>query len=136
MVAYKLTMITSEVTRISKQASLHLVTDMNRRVLNRAIILTPVDTSNLKAHNKQRIKQTGLLTIGEIFNDANYAAAVHNGTKARVIVPKNKKVLRFEIHGEVVFAKRVKLKARKGRPWLYRALVEVAGRDGWTVTKR
>lgn len=135
MVAYKLTINKTEVNRIAKAAAMKVVTDTVRRVLNRAIVGTPVHHGNLRAHNQQRVRQVGLRAIGEVFNDAVYAHAIHKGLPEQTITAKVKKVLRFEINGEVIFAKRVKLPATKGRPWLYRALVEVAGREGYTITK-
>jgi hypothetical protein len=63
---------------------------------------------------------------------ASYAAAVHNGRRPRVIVPKRVSVLRFAVAqgqktggAEVVFSKRSRQKAVKGNPFLVRALRQV-----------
>lgn len=111
-----------------------VVTDTTRRVFNRAIVLTPVRTGNLRAQNKSRVYTRGSAAIGEIWNDTEYAAAVHDGTRAHDIVPRRAKALRFVVGGRVVFAKRVHKKATRGRPWLTRALQEVAAPDGYRIT--
>lgn len=120
---------------VALDAAERLVTDTTRRVFNRAIVLTPVDTGNLRAQNNMRVQRTATGALGEVFNDTTYAAAVHNGSKAYTIRPKRKKALRWVGKGgEVVFAKSARHKATRGRPWLTRALTEVAGAEGFTVT--
>lgn len=115
-------------------AAFREVTNVTRRVFSRANVLTPVDTGNLRAHNQMRVHRAGNTTTGEIFNDTAYARAVHGGSKAVVIVPRTKKVLRFVVDGEVVFARRVTIPARRGRPWLLRALKEVGAQFGYQVS--
>lgn len=133
--------ITLTVDRVAAQAvaldtSLAVVTDVTRRVLNRAIVLTPVRTGNLRAHNAMRVLKTGPTQVtGEVFNDTSYAAAVHNGTRAYVVRPVRRKALRWVSKGgDVVFAKSARIPARRGRPWLTRALQEVAIPAGFTVS--
>ncbi len=58
-----------------------------------------------------------------------YARAVHDGRPALTIFPKNGKALKFKIGGKDVFAKRVRQKARTGRPFLRDAVGELR-RDG------
>ena len=64
---------------------------------------TPVDTGRLR----------GSIVIEEIDNgfiigtNVEYAEDVELGTPPHLIVPKNKKALKFEINGETVFATRV-----------------------------
>lgn len=135
MVAYRLKMNLAEVNRINRAAAVKVATDTTRRVLNRAIIGTPVRHGYLRSHNQMRVRESGLIATGEVFNIARYAKAVHDGRPAKVIRPKHKKVLRFEIGGEVVFAKSVRVKATRGRPWLFRALTDVAGKEGWKITR-
>lgn len=110
-----------------------LVTDTTRRVFNRANILTPVDTGRLRAGNQFRVRREASRVVGEVFNNTAYARAVHDGSKAHTIRPKRRKALRFVIGGEVVFARSVRMPARRGRPWIARALKEIAGREGYTV---
>ena len=111
------------------------VTDVTRRVLNRAIILTPVDTGNLRASNQMRVRQQGTKIVGEVINPVTYSGPVHDGSRAYVVRPRRRKALRFVVGGQVVFAKSARIPARRGRPWLLRAMREVAGSLGWTVTE-
>jgi len=111
-----------------------LVTEVLRQSLNRATVLTPVDFGNLRAHNRQRMAVRPQQVYGELFNDADYAAAVHNGHKAYTIRPRKKKALKFVIDGEVVFARKVRMPATKGRPFLATAVREVATAHGFTWT--
>ena len=135
MAVYRLYLDVAEIKRIGLAEAQREATDMCRRVLNRGNVLTPVDTGNLRGHNQMRVQRQGLMAIGEVFNEAEYAKAVHDGTKAYTIRPKHKKALRFEINGEVVFATRVNMPARRGRPWLERALMEVARPAGYRIKK-
>lgn len=109
------------------------VVRVTRRVFNRGNVLTPVRFGNLRAQNKMRTRRATL--TGEIWNAAEYAEAVHNGTQAYTVVPVKRKALRFVVDGQVVFAKRVRIPARRGRPFLYRALQEIAGQTGYTISK-
>lgn len=112
-----------------------LVTDVTRRVFNRAIVLTPVRTGNLRAQNNMRVQRTAKGALGEVFNDTEYAAAVHNGNKAYTVRPRHRKALRWlSKSGDVVFAKSARIPARRGRPWLTRALMEVAGPAGFSLS--
>lgn len=53
---------------------------------------------------------------------APYGPAIHNGARARVIVPRNRKALRWVAGGKFVFAKRVNWPGIKADPFLYQAL--------------
>jgi hypothetical protein len=132
--AFTLTVNAAAANRVAMAAALALVTDTTRRVLNRATVLTPVDTGRLRAGNQMRVSTSGTRALGEVFNNTEYAEAVHDGTRSHVIVPRRKKALRFVVDGEVVFARKVTIPARKGRPWLSRALVEIAVPQGYVVT--
>jgi len=135
-IAFSLTVNESAARAVALDAAGLLVVDVTRRVLNRAIVLTPVDTGTLRAANNSRILRTPHSVTGEIFNDTAYAAAVHNGNRAYTVRPRTAKALRWTTAGgDVVFAKSARHKARRGRPWLYRALVEVAGPAGFSIAK-
>ena len=71
---------------------------------------------------------------GEVEYTADYAAAVHNGTRPRVIVPRRGRSLRFQVGGRTVYARRVNHPGTPARPYLATALQEVAGRAGFTVS--
>jgi hypothetical protein len=133
--AFTLRIDAGTANKVAMAAALALVTDTTRRVLNRATVLTPVDQGRLRAGNQMRVTQSGTRVMGEVFNDTAYAKAVHDGTAAHTVRPRTKKVLRFVVDGEVVFARHANIPARKGRPWLYRALVEIAVPQGYVVTK-
>lgn len=152
-------------TRVALAAATREVTDTTRRVYNRAIVLTPVDTGNLRGQNKMRVLAPhGRQVTGEVFNETSYAAAVHDGHAAYTVRPKPKiitvrakkgqalrfkvggkvifrrsvrmqKPLRFVIGGRVVYAQSARIPAQRGRPWIYRALVEVAGPRGYKITR-
>ncbi len=147
--SYTLNLDVAQCQAISGDYAFQLVTDTTRRTLNRAIVLTPVRFGNLRGGNRHRVLRRSVsVTTGEVFNEIEYAAAVHDGSKAYTIRPKRKWArtkpkrggkrrrasLRFVVNGEVVFAKSVRMPARRGRPWLLRALREVAGPDGYRIT--
>jgi hypothetical protein len=130
---YTLTLDRGDINRLALTEAQREVTDVTRRVLNRANVLTPVKTGNLRAHNQSRVRVEGLIAVGEVFNETTYALAVHDGTKAHTIRPVRKKALRFVVGGDVVFAKSANIPARRGRPWLLRALTEVALPQGYRL---
>jgi hypothetical protein len=103
------------------------------KVLNRARVLTPVDTGNLRASHQFKIKNSGNSITGEVFTNVNYALAVHEGRRALTIYPKNKQALAFRWHGRQYVRKSVHQPARRGRPWLRTALREVAATEGWKM---
>lgn len=60
-----------------------------------------------------------------VIADTDYALFVHQGTGPHLIVPRNAKVLRFEVDGTAVFAGKVKHPGTEAQPWLLRALEQV-----------
>lgn len=111
-----------------------LVNKVTRQTLNRSAVLCPVDTGRLRASGSMRIAERGSAVVGEVEYTADYAAAVHNGTRPRVIVPRRGRYLRFRVGGRTVYARRVNHPGTPARPYLATALVEVAGRAGFTVS--
>ena len=109
------------------------VADMTRATFNRANVLTPVDTGRLRVGNNMRVYTAGLIAYGEVFNQVEYAAAVHNGARPRKIVPRTKKALKFTVNGQTIFAKSVNWPGMRPQPWLTKAMVETAPRYGFTV---
>lgn len=104
------------------------------RVLNRAKVLTPVDTGNLRASHQFRIKTSSNKVLGEVFTNVKYALPVHQGRGALVIRPKSKQALAFVWHGRPMVRRSVFQPARKGRPWMSDALKEVAAQQGYKVS--
>jgi hypothetical protein len=109
------------------------VADMTRATFNRANVLTPVDTGRLRVGNSMRLYTAGLVAYGEVFNQVEYAAAVHNGARPRKIVPRSKKALKFTMNGRTVFASSVDWPGTRPQPWLSTAMVETAPRYGFTI---
>lgn len=83
--------------------------DVGRAVLKEARNSAPVKTGKYRDEIIYDPKTK------EVRAEAPYSAALEYGVQARIIVPKNKKVLKFEIGGETVFATKVEQKARPGR---------------------
>lgn len=119
---------------VSRDAASKLVTKGTRLVFNRSQILVPVDTGLLRASGSTDITGNSRVVKGTITYTTRYAAAVHNGRGPLTIRPRRKRgVLKFEIDGKVIFAKSVFQPARKGRPYLLRALQEKAPPLGFSV---
>ena len=113
-----------------------LVTRTTRRTFNRSQILCPVDTGYLRASGGFRVHRVARSWRGEIEYTARYAAAVHNGRRALTIRSSTGKALRFIVDGQVVYAQAVHQPARAARPFLSRALAEVALPAGFRVINR
>jgi hypothetical protein len=113
-----------------------LVTRTTRRTFNRSQILCPVDTGYLRASGGLRVHRVARSWRGEIEYTARYAAAVHNGRRALTIRSSTGKALRFIVDGQVVYAQAVHQPARAARPFLSRALAEVALPAGFRVINR
>lgn len=109
------------------------VTKVTLKVLNRAKVLTPVDTGNLRASHQMRLMSSSLKVRGEVFTKVKYALPVHQGRGAIVIRPKTKKALSFVWHGLPMVRRSVFQPARRGRPWLTDALREVAASEGYKM---
>lgn len=112
------------------------VVDMCRRVMNQAIVNCPVDMGFMRGqHTIGAVVVEPTRVVGGVENNAEYAAAVHDGTEARTIRPRNKKALKFKIGSRVVFARSVRLPRRQGRPWLRDAARAVAQSNGWNFDR-
>lgn len=117
--------------RIAREDAGRLVLSTTRRVYNRAKVLAPVDTGNLRAAHSWTVKLVAGKPTGRVENRVNYALPVHNGRRAIVIRPRRRKALRFVINGRVVFARWVHQPSRRPKPWLNTALVQVAVPQGF-----
>ena len=82
----------------------------------------PVDSGNLK--NNISPDKTGMVTI--VTSHADYSKAVHDGTKAYDIFPRNKKALMWE--GAKHPVKKVHHKAKSANPFMARALSKATPR--------
>lgn len=107
------------------------------QVLSRAKILAPVDTGRLRSSGRiQYSSFFGFRPKATIIFAVDYAEFVNNGTRPHIIRPKNAKVLRFTVGGQVVYAKVVHHPGTKAKPFLDRAVREVMGGiAGWNVVQ-
>lgn len=131
---------------VAREDAVRRITTFCRKTQNQAIIDCPVDTGNLRGHHRMRVKQAARTVQGEVYNDAKYAAAVHNGSKPHVIAgrrvrrPTRKrksrgpKTLKFTVGGKVIYRRRVNHPGSKGRPWLRDAAKKVAEAEGFLWT--
>lgn len=114
------------------------VAEATRLTQNRAKALTPVDTGLLRSANFIRIRTLGKRTVGEVYNNTDYALPVHEGWRRTApIKPIKGSALKFRIGGRTVIVAAVNTPASyPGRPWLRRALFEVCGPRGYRLTGR
>lgn len=125
----------ADAERIAKDEAYRLVGECTRWMYNRANILTPVDTGNLRAHNQMRVSRAAPGARGLVYNDAEYALAVHDGSGPYTIRPRKGKALKFEVDGRTVYARSVRHPGTKGRPWMRRAGEEGAARFGFSWSR-
>lgn len=105
------------------------------KILNRAKILCPVDTGNLRGSLQMRITKTANVVSGEVFTNVNYAQYVHEGTRPHKITPRAPGgVLRFPVpprSRNFVFARSVNHPGTRPRPFLRLAIEQVAPTAGF-----
>lgn len=139
-----------------------MVARTTRRVMNRAQVLAPVDTGNMRASHSMTMRVTRSQCVGRIEVAAKYAEAVHGGTHPHYIYAKRANALAFRwgrMGGvQVVVPKKGRAKGPTGlrktkkgvifyvakgyvrhpgtsaRPWLFKALREVAELEGFEVS--
>lgn len=121
----------AQLRRVIRQASMRELENTGRRVVNRAKTLCPVDTGRLRASIKGKASRTWTLRPQfTVSSNVDYAQMVHDGTRPHIIRPRTKQVLKFNVGGQVVFAKVVHHPGTRARPFLDRALAEeTAGRN-------
>ena len=104
---------------------------LQRRIANQARQDVPVLTGNLGrsvGEGDVRVSAPRVVS-GSVYATADYAAAVHEGRRARVIVPRQAAALRFVVGGRVVFAQSVRQGPVKGRPFLRNAALRIAAQE-------
>lgn len=108
-----------------------------RQVVARAKVLAPVDTGRLRASIRvERRSFFGLRQRWTVGSDVEYAPMVNDGTRPHIIRPRRAKALRFKVGGRTVFAKVVHHPGTRARPFLDRALADVARSRGYSITQR
>jgi hypothetical protein len=121
------------INRLGLDEARRRVAEMTRATFNRANVLTPVDTGRLRVGNNMRLWSAGSIAYGEVFNQVDYAAAVHDGAKPHIIRPRSRRALKFVVDGRTVFASSVQHPGNRPQPWLRTAMVQTAPRFGFTV---
>jgi len=105
-----------------------------RQVVNRAKILCPVDTGRLRASIKS--KRSRFFTLRPkvtVYSNVDYAGFVNDGTRPHIIRPRRAKALRFRVGGRIVYARVVNHPGTRARPFLDRALEEIARPRGYRI---
>lgn len=135
----------NELRKVGKAEAGKQVARTTRQVLNRARVLSPWDTGNLRGHHEMAIRTvpSRRQVIGTVAARTNYAAFVHEGTAPHVIRPKPSRrrsdgkptALRFKIGGRTVIVRKVNHPGTRAQPWLATALFEVAGRNNFKIRK-
>lgn len=118
----------------ASRATLPEVTKITRRVLNRAKVLAPVDTGRMRSSGRMDVKITTVGPVGSVSFPMRYTRFVHDGTGPHVIRAKKKKALKFKGAGGVtVFRVQVMHPGTRARPFLRRAIEEIAPASGFAV---
>lgn len=104
---------------------------ITRQIAAQAKADVPVRTGNLgRSIQEDPIRFVGPFRVETgVTARANYAAAVHEGTKPHVIKPRNASVLAFPIGGKMVFAKSVRHPGTRARPFLRNAAERVVAAE-------
>jgi len=82
----------------------------------------PERTGRLKRSIKRKVRGTK----GEVRAEAPYAVFVEKGTRPHIIRPVRARALRFQVGGEIVFAKLVHHPGTKPNPFMRRAAERTA----------
>lgn len=121
-------------TAVAISHSLPLVTKVTRRILNRAKVLAPVRTGRLRSSGKMQVKVTHYGPTGTVTFPVRYAGYVHDGTRPHVIRARRGKALKFTVSTGVIYRPLVHHPGTRARPFVRRAMLEVAPVDGFVVT--
>lgn len=112
-------------------------TKVTIRVLNLARVKCPVRTGNLRNSHQMKVtvQEARKQVTGHVFTHVKYARPVHNGRRARTIVPRTKKALAFTWKGRYWVLAKVNQKPVRGNPWMRSALREVAASEGYKMAR-
>jgi hypothetical protein len=96
-----------------------------------------VDTGRLRASIRVERRSTfGLRQRWTVGSDVEYAPMVNDGTRPHIIRPRRAKALKFTVGGRTVYAALVHHPGTRARPFLDRALADVARSRGYSITQR
>lgn len=103
---------------------------LTRRIANSARVKVPVRTGNLgRTIGEEMQVYTPFHVSGGVEATANYAAAVHQGSRPHRIIARGDGTLRFMWHGRETFRKSVWHPGTRSRPFLANAGREVVAGD-------
>ncbi|AGT12925.1 tail assembly chaperone [Mycobacterium phage KayaCho] len=103
---------------------------LTRRIANQARADVPVRTGNLgRTIGEMPQVYTPFHVSGGVEATADYAAAVHEGSRPHRIAARSADALRFVWHGRVMFRKSVWHPGTRARPFLRNAARRVVGAD-------
>jgi hypothetical protein len=126
----------ADLNRTIRGASRRELEATARQVVNRAKVLAPVDTGRLRASIRIESRRSlSLRTIYTVGSDVSYAKMVHDGTRPHRI-PRSglaDPVLRFRMGGRIVYARYVNHPGTRARPFLDKAVREIAGGKGYDI---
>lgn len=94
-----------------------------------AALAATLAPGSMKQAIRPIISGTKNAPFGIVMVDHPAAPYVLNGTKPHVILPRNKKVLRFTVGGNVVYARRVDHPGTKPNNFLMKAMLMAAGKN-------
>lgn len=128
--------LTAQRAGLLSMATRHVSRD-TLALLNRARVLCPVRTGNLRNSHQMQVRYDAALqaVIGQVFTRVHYARPVHDGRRSRVIRVRRAKFLRFYWRGRWWYKREVHQPALRGRPWLHTALREIAATRGYRLTR-
>jgi hypothetical protein len=107
------------VARLKRSAAKVAVGVQTEKVAMHARLLAPGSMKD----EIRAIFTGGAAPIGIVMCDHPAASFVLHGTKAHVIKPRNRKVLKFEVNGRTVFAKMVNHPGTEANNFLMKAMI-------------
>lgn len=129
----------AEVYRAATEPAIKLVKRAGRQTTSRAKFHCPVDTGRLRSSigefGFRASRDSVRLSVGT--TRVNYAMAQHEGAKARQIVPRQAKALRFlwDVTGRVEYFKSVNWPGIGGTPFLTAGMFEACNPLGFRVSR-
>lgn len=133
----RVTIDRADLRRVMRGASMRELRQVAPQVVNRAKVLAPVDTGRLRASigpatysRTWTLRPRATIEVG-----VSYGKMVHDGTRPHVIRPVRKQALKFTVGGQTVYAKIVHHPGTRPRPFLDRALTEIAGARGYRISE-
>ncbi|MEM2922519.1 MAG: hypothetical protein QXF26_09425 [Candidatus Bathyarchaeia archaeon] len=118
-------------SRISETFKKDLIEESINVIWEKAREYAPVRTGFLSEHIVKEVE----VGRGRVISQAPYSAYVEFGTRPHIIRPRRARALRFEIGGEVIFARYVRHPGARGQFYMRRALEDAMERLGEIVSR-